>query len=492
MGAGAEAVLAAAGTAVRAVAGAATEVTVARLGPATATLLATVVAAAVGAAPTRGAAARRTPDQVRRRAGGLEPLDGDHRNRLGGVVLDALDHRHVAALGQRDGAARAAGAAGAADAVHVVLGLERQTVVDDVGDGGHVNAARGHVGGHQDAQMARAQTLQHAVAPALRHAAVQRRHRVAQVGQAVGQAIGIDLGAGEHHGLVHIAFGQQVVQQGVLVVEVVGPQDLLGDVLVLLGVRGDLDALDIVLLQALGQAADFTGEGGAGHQGLAVARQALGDVLDVLDEAHVEHAVGFVEHQHLDVVEHGLAALQVVDQAAGRGDQDVQRAAQGLDLGRIGHATHDAGDGEPLHMAAVVGGSLGDLHRQLAGGHQHQDARALDLALLGLVGRVLARGDDLHQRRQHERGGLAAAGAGAHAQVLAGQCRRNGLGLDVGGLLVAGGGQGADEAFVEAEGFETHENNFQWQCASAGPARVAEKSDARGDRHHHPSPPCDA
>jgi hypothetical protein len=35
---------------------------------------------------------------------------------------------------------------------------------------------------------------------------------------------------------------------------------------------------------------------------------APGDVVDVVDEAHVEHAVGFVQHQHLDVGQHGLAA----------------------------------------------------------------------------------------------------------------------------------------------------------------------------------------
>jgi hypothetical protein len=50
----------------------------------------------------------------------------------------------------------------------------------------------------------------------------------------------------------------------------------------------------------------------------------LGDGLDVVDEAHVEHAIGFVEDQHLDVLEHGLAGLQVVEQAARRRDQDVR------------------------------------------------------------------------------------------------------------------------------------------------------------------------
>jgi len=372
-------------------------------------------------------------------------------------VLDAADHRHVAALGQRDSAARAARAAGAADAVHVVLGLQRQAVVDDVADGRHVDAAGGHVGGHQDAQLARTQALKHAVAAALRHAAVQRRCGVAHLVQAVGQTVSVDLGAGEHHGLVDITVGQQVVQQLVLVVQVVGPHQLLADVLVLGGVAGDLDAFDVLVLQAHGQLPDLAVEGGAGHQGLAVLGQRGGDVLDVFDEAHVQHAVGFVKHQHFDVVQHGLAAAEVVDQAAGGRDEDVQRAAQGFQLSRIRHAADHRGDGQERHIAPVVGGRLGDLHGEFTGGHQHQDARAAHHIALRLLGRILAGGQHLHQRGQHEGSRLAAAGVGAHAQILAGERGRDGAGLHVGGVFVLGGAQCAHQGLVEAKRFKSHD-----------------------------------
>jgi hypothetical protein len=39
--------------------------------------------------------------------------------------------------------------------------------------------------------------------------------------------------------------------------------------------------------------------------------------LDVGDEAHVEHAVGFIDHQHVAAVEHDLAALEQVHQPPG-------------------------------------------------------------------------------------------------------------------------------------------------------------------------------
>ena len=51
---------------------------------------------------------------------------------------------------ERYGFALGAGAAGAADAVNIILGDVRQIVVDDVGQGLDVEAAPGDVGGDQD------------------------------------------------------------------------------------------------------------------------------------------------------------------------------------------------------------------------------------------------------------------------------------------------------------------------------------------------------
>src|SRR3546814_6359243 len=54
---------------------------------------------------------------------------------------------------------------------------------------------------------------------------------------------------------------------------------------------------------------------------------------DLLDEAQVEHAVGLVQHAHLAGVQRDdLVLLDVVDQAAGRGDDDVDAFLQQLAL----------------------------------------------------------------------------------------------------------------------------------------------------------------
>ena len=106
-------------------------------------------------------------------AGGLHAFDGHFRQLAVDVALDFVHFHVFVYFGKGNRQAGAAGAAGAADAVHIIFGLFGQVVVDHMGDAGHVNAARGHVGGHENFNAAFAQVHQRAVAPALRHVAVQ-------------------------------------------------------------------------------------------------------------------------------------------------------------------------------------------------------------------------------------------------------------------------------------------------------------------------------
>jgi hypothetical protein len=87
-----------------------------------------------------------------------------------------------------------------------------------------------------------------------------------------------------------------------------------------------------ILEQRLGELADLVGEGGREKQVLPDRRQQRDDALDVRHEAHVEHAVGFVQDQHRHLVEHQRLVLHVVEQAAGRGDEDLDALAQRADL----------------------------------------------------------------------------------------------------------------------------------------------------------------
>ena len=93
------------------------------------------------------------------------------------------------------------------------------------------------------------------------------------------------------------------------------------------GGLGDLDAHRIVQ-ELLGDAPDLRRHGGGEEQGLAGERHQLADALDVGNEAHVEHAVGLVDHQELDAGEQQPSALEMIEQTARRGDQHVDAARE--------------------------------------------------------------------------------------------------------------------------------------------------------------------
>jgi hypothetical protein len=119
------------------------------------------------------------------------------------------------------------------------------------------------------------------------------------------------------------------------------------------GGHRDLLALDRDRLRvaqvALGQAANFGRHSGREERRLARAGRGAQNRLDVLDEAHAQHLVGLVEHDamHLAQVEH--LALDQVEQAARRADDDIDALLQAADLAAIGFA---AVDGQHAHIAA--------------------------------------------------------------------------------------------------------------------------------------------
>jgi len=146
-----------------------------------------------------------------------------------------------------------------------------------------------------------------------------------------------------------------------------------------------------------------------------------------VDEAHVEHAVGLVQHQDLDLLQVDGPLLHVVEQAAGRGDDDVDAAAQRIYLLLHADAAIDGG-GLHLGVLAIGADALLDLERELSGRGHDQDADFLR------GGRLLRK---QLKDRQREAGGLAGAGLRGAEKVSAGENDGDGLRLDRGGDGVA-------------------------------------------------------
>ena len=330
-----------------------------------------------------GAAERRLGEPRARGDAGLPPtrlepgndVRGDGRAR---IALDLPQRAAVVVIRQRHGDPGLTRASGAADAMDVALGFARQVEVDHVADAGDVDAARRDIRGDQRAHAAAAHVLQRARSLALVHVAMQRRGRVPLPLQPRRQRLGIPLGGDEDDALPHRGVGEQVVEQAMLVRVIVGEVNALLD-----RERRGLFRLDVdprrIAQQARGKPRDRGVERGREQHRLPRLRRHRRNAIDVVDEAHVEHAVGLVDDQHVDPGKIDAAALDVIHQPPGGGDEDVDAALELAVLHGIRRTAVDA-HGPCAQELAVAHDLVGDLLREFARRGEHQHARHADAA----------------------------------------------------------------------------------------------------------------
>ncbi len=260
---------------------------------------------------------------------------------------------------------------------------------------------------------------------------MHRAGREAALGELVGDVRRGPLGAAEDHRQA-AAVGLQDPRDHLHLVQRVRPEDVLGGVghgvagVVRRG-RPDVGGLAHV---AAGQADHLTRHGGREEQGLPLGGQHGDDLLDVGQEAQVEHLVGLVQHQGADPGEVELLLPGQVEQPARGADDDVDALLQRLDLRLVGPAAVDRQDPD---VADLAGGLqvVGDLGAQLAGGDHDQRLRALAELVLGGPARVhVGAHDRALDQRQAEAQGLAGAGLGLADDVVPGHRDREGHLLD--------------------------------------------------------------
>ena len=99
------------------------------------------------------------------------------------------------------------------DAVNVVLGLPRHVEIDDMAERGHVDAARGDVGGDQHLIAAALESGERLGALRLRSIAVNALHLHPMLVEMPRQTIGAMLGPREHQRVAHLAALEQRQQQ---------------------------------------------------------------------------------------------------------------------------------------------------------------------------------------------------------------------------------------------------------------------------------------
>jgi hypothetical protein len=164
----------------------------------------------------------------------------------------------------------------------------------------------------------------------------------------------------------------------------------------------------------------------------------------------IEHAVGFVEHHHLDLLERDVAAFEVIDQATGTSNQHIDAAFERRLLDGQVNAAEGRADME-AGMLGVAAQVLCDLHAKLARRHDDQTAQA----------RLTA--SQLVQHRQAERCSLATTCLAEANQFLAVEDLGNGVLLDIGRLFVAGVAHTLQDGLVQSEGIEAQScSSRQW------------------------------
>ena len=327
----------------------------------------------------------------------LQQFDLSDRSHL--VHADQVQHQ---AGGRPPGVQ--AGATGASDPVNVDFRVGRHVDVDDGRQAGDVEAARGDIGRHQHRAALVGKAHQHLVALALLEFPIQREGAEALLLQRHHEpaALGFGIAESQCAGRTEM-IEQQADRVAALAVVHLVPAllDLAARVL-----GRDLHR-DRVAHELRCELGDAIGIGGRKEQGLAHCRALPGYGDDVVEETHVQHAVGFVEHQRVERVELQAGAFEVVHHAARCADHDMRAMLQGGELAAQRHTATQS-----HHLDIVVRprqpSNFGrDLVGQLACRAQHQ---CLD--------RKTAR-VEVGKQRERKRSSLAAAGLGLGDQVLA-------------------------------------------------------------------------
>ena len=198
--------------------------------------------------------------------------------------------------------ARSAGATGASNAVHVVLGVHGYVEVDHRVDALDVDAAAHHVRGDKHLDLALAEPLEGLLARLLRAVRMHHVHLEACALKDLRDIIHAVLGAAEDQHALRLHAGAAA-----------GPDERLkklrllalrnGAEMLLYGVGGLTHARDLhvggVPQQRVDGALDAGWNGCREEQRLVLLGQGVHDAPDAGPEAHVEHAVRLVKHEHL-------------------------------------------------------------------------------------------------------------------------------------------------------------------------------------------------
>src|SRR5262245_31296423 len=219
----------------------------------------------------------------------LHALDLNAGNLAADQLDDGLNEFAVIRCRQSEGAALAPGAAGAADAVDIILGMDRHVEIEHMAHADDIEAAGRDVAGDQQRDLALLESLEGFRPLGLRQVAMNGGSVEAVPMQRLEEDVHIALAVAENEGVLNLLGANQAAQRLALL-QLVDHGHALGDQGGRRSRRRDRYLL-WVEQESVGQAADFRRHGRGEEQRLPDLRQQRHDTLHVGDETHVEHAV---------------------------------------------------------------------------------------------------------------------------------------------------------------------------------------------------------
>ena len=234
-----------------------------------------------------------------------------------------------------------------------------------------IQATGSDIGCHQHADIAGFKISQRTRTRTLRFVTVNSRTANAIFIQLFCQVVCPVFGTGEHQHLTPVALTDHLGQQfpfTFLIHKVNVLSHLLG---------GGITARDFdfqrVMQQLFGQCFNVVREGRREQQVLAFCRQFCQHAANIVNEAHVEHTICFIQHQNFDVIQFYRVLMFQVEQTARRGHQDIDTTAQFHHLRIDAHAAkhHQRTN---VQVLAVVAHVFANLRGEFTGWREDQRA----------------------------------------------------------------------------------------------------------------------
>jgi len=329
--------------------------------------------------------------------------------------------------------------------VNVVFGRLGKVIVDHAGHGINVESPGCHIGGHKNPGLAGTELGKDPIPLRLTLVSVQGIAREALCKKLVRQIFRSSFCSGKDECLTFgcLRLGEDRFEQSPLLCSVADGNNLLVN-----GDRRGAGCLktdkDGILLVGFCQHLDAGRKGRRKQECLTLGMKGLEDCLHIGKKSHVEHPVGLIENNRVNMGQVDGPPLHVVNEASGGGNHQIPGSAKKIDLAPHVRSTDEKNGAAPEIFSVFTSGAL-DLPCQLPGRGEDEDLMACAVSLGAFVP---------VERGEKKSSGLAGTGLGHSEDIPSLDDRRNGLFLDGCGGFVFEVGKSAQKIRIEAKGLK--------------------------------------